>query len=171
MSLEKSSGFQKRQIDITGRKARKWMEPSSYGDGTDQIQKRKLTAIPPCSGYSNSRGPSVSETPTLQNNFISKSYFDLRKKVVNLGLFNIFIFFSRDGCVRRGCRFHAADGHVFDADWNTAHNIRNRYRPGSPDPLPPSTESSGSSRQGLSTARMSGSDPASAPIFSRCVVD
>lgn len=43
---------------------------------------------------------------------------------------------SRDGCVRRGCRFLAADGRVFDADWNAAYNIRNRYRPGSPDPLP-----------------------------------
>ena len=34
---------------------------------------------------------------------------------------------SRDGCVRRGCRFLAADGRVFDADWNAAYNIRNRY--------------------------------------------
>ncbi|MBR3320916.1 MAG: transposase, partial [Exiguobacterium sp.] len=27
---------------------------------------------------------------------------------------------STDGCRRQGCRFHAADGRVFDADWNAA---------------------------------------------------
>ena len=34
---------------------------------------------------------------------------------------------SREGCVRKGCRFHTASGVVFDADWNAALNIRNRY--------------------------------------------
>ena len=36
---------------------------------------------------------------------------------------------SRDGCVRKGCRFYTADGKVFDADWNAAINICNRHRP------------------------------------------
>ena len=36
---------------------------------------------------------------------------------------------SREGCVRRGCRFYAADGKVFDADWNAAINICNRHHP------------------------------------------
>ena len=30
------------------------------------------------------------------------------------------------GCVRRGCRFFAKDGRVFDADWNAATNILGR---------------------------------------------
>ena len=34
---------------------------------------------------------------------------------------------NSEGCVRRGCRFYTADGHVFDADWNAAINICNRY--------------------------------------------
>ena len=34
---------------------------------------------------------------------------------------------SADGCRRRGCRFYTADGRVFDADWNAAINIMNRY--------------------------------------------
>ena len=34
---------------------------------------------------------------------------------------------STDGCRRQGCRFHATDGRVFDADWNAAINIMNRY--------------------------------------------
>ena len=36
---------------------------------------------------------------------------------------------SREGCVRKGCRFYTADGKVFDADWNAAINIRNRHHP------------------------------------------
>ena len=36
---------------------------------------------------------------------------------------------SREGCRRHGCRFYAADGKVFDADWNAAINICNRYHP------------------------------------------
>lgn len=36
---------------------------------------------------------------------------------------------SRDGCVRKGCRFYTADGKVFDADWNAAINICNRHHP------------------------------------------
>ena len=43
---------------------------------------------------------------------------------------------SREGCRRQGCRFNAADGRVFDADWNAALNIRNRYRPCSSGVLP-----------------------------------
>jgi len=43
---------------------------------------------------------------------------------------------SKEGCRRVGCRFYAADGRVFDADWNAALNIRNRYRPCSLDVLP-----------------------------------
>lgn len=31
------------------------------------------------------------------------------------------------GCKRQGCRFYAKDGMVFDADWNAAINIMNRY--------------------------------------------
>ncbi len=38
---------------------------------------------------------------------------------------------STDGCERRGCRFYAADGRVFDADWNAAINILNRKHPSS----------------------------------------
>ena len=34
---------------------------------------------------------------------------------------------SKDGCLRKGCRFHTASGVVYDADWNAALNIRNRY--------------------------------------------
>ncbi len=34
---------------------------------------------------------------------------------------------SEVGCLRKGCRFHTADDLVFDADWNAAINIRNRY--------------------------------------------
>ena len=34
---------------------------------------------------------------------------------------------SKVGCIRKGCRFYTADGLVFDADWNAAINIRNRY--------------------------------------------
>ena len=34
---------------------------------------------------------------------------------------------SKVGCMRKGCRFYAADSRVFDADWNAAVNIRNRY--------------------------------------------
>ena len=34
---------------------------------------------------------------------------------------------SKVGCLRKGCRFYTADGLVFDADWNAAINIRNRY--------------------------------------------
>ena len=36
---------------------------------------------------------------------------------------------SREGCVRKGCRFYTADGKVFDADWNAAINICNRHHP------------------------------------------
>lgn len=36
---------------------------------------------------------------------------------------------SRNGCRRQGCRFYTADGMVFDADWNAAINISNRYHP------------------------------------------
>ena len=36
---------------------------------------------------------------------------------------------SREGCVRKGCRFYTADGMVFDADWNAAINICNRKHP------------------------------------------
>ena len=35
---------------------------------------------------------------------------------------------SSEGCVRKGCRFHTASGVVFDADWNAALNIRNRFK-------------------------------------------
>ena len=42
---------------------------------------------------------------------------------------------SRDGCLRKGCRFHTKVGIVYDADWNAALNIRNRYLK-----LPSSTE-------------------------------
>ena len=35
---------------------------------------------------------------------------------------------SREGCVRQGCRFRTASGVVYDADWNAALNIRNRYQ-------------------------------------------
>lgn len=35
------------------------------------------------------------------------------------------------GCRRQGCRFHTADGLVFDADWNAAINICNRKHPAS----------------------------------------
>lgn len=34
---------------------------------------------------------------------------------------------STDGCRRQGCRFYAADGSIFDADWNAAINIMNRH--------------------------------------------
>ena len=34
---------------------------------------------------------------------------------------------SKEGCLRQGCRFHARDGVVYDADWNAALNIRNRF--------------------------------------------
>jgi transposase len=34
---------------------------------------------------------------------------------------------SKIGCLRKGCRFYTADGLVFDADWNAAINICNRY--------------------------------------------
>ena len=36
---------------------------------------------------------------------------------------------SREGCVRKGCRFYTADGMVFDADWNAAINVCNRHHP------------------------------------------
>jgi len=36
---------------------------------------------------------------------------------------------SKEGCIRKGCRFYTADGKVFDADWNAAINICNRYHP------------------------------------------
>lgn len=36
---------------------------------------------------------------------------------------------SKEGCTRKGCRFYAADGRVFDADWNAAINIANRHHP------------------------------------------
>lgn len=36
---------------------------------------------------------------------------------------------SREGCLRKGCRFYTADGKVFDADWNAAINICNRHHP------------------------------------------
>ena len=36
---------------------------------------------------------------------------------------------SREGCVRKGCRFYTADLKVFDADWNAAINICNRHHP------------------------------------------
>jgi IS605 OrfB family transposase len=36
---------------------------------------------------------------------------------------------SKEGCVRKGCRFYTADGKVFDADWNAAINICNRHHP------------------------------------------
>ena len=36
---------------------------------------------------------------------------------------------GREGCRRQGCRFYAADGLVFDADWNAAINICNRKHP------------------------------------------
>ena len=36
---------------------------------------------------------------------------------------------SKEGCVRKGCRFYTADGKVFDADWNAAVNICNRKHP------------------------------------------
>lgn len=35
---------------------------------------------------------------------------------------------SNIGCQRTGCRFHTADGLVFDADWNASINIRNRLK-------------------------------------------
>ena len=34
---------------------------------------------------------------------------------------------SKVGCIRKGCRFYTADSRVFDADWNAAVNIMNRY--------------------------------------------
>ena len=34
---------------------------------------------------------------------------------------------SKEGCLRQGCRFHTASGVVYDADWNAALNLRNRY--------------------------------------------
>ena len=34
---------------------------------------------------------------------------------------------SKVGCTRKGCRFYTADSRVFDADWNAAVNIKNRY--------------------------------------------
>lgn len=36
---------------------------------------------------------------------------------------------SKEGCVRKGCRFYTADGKVFDADWNAAINVCNRHHP------------------------------------------
>jgi len=36
---------------------------------------------------------------------------------------------SKEGCIRKGCRFYTADGKVFDADWNAAINIANRKHP------------------------------------------
>ena len=36
---------------------------------------------------------------------------------------------SREGCVRKGCRFYTADGLVFDADWNASINIVLRKHP------------------------------------------
>ena len=36
---------------------------------------------------------------------------------------------SKEGCVRKGCRFYTADGLVFDADWNAALNILYRKHP------------------------------------------
>lgn len=35
---------------------------------------------------------------------------------------------SKIGCLRKGCRFFTADNLVFDADWNAAINISNRYK-------------------------------------------
>ena len=29
--------------------------------------------------------------------------------------------------IRKGCRYYASDGKIFDADWNAAINIANRY--------------------------------------------
>ncbi len=36
---------------------------------------------------------------------------------------------SKEGYVRRGCRFYTVDGMVFDADWNASINICNRKHP------------------------------------------
>lgn len=36
---------------------------------------------------------------------------------------------SKEGCVRKGCRFYTADGLVFDADWNASINIVLRKHP------------------------------------------
>ena len=36
---------------------------------------------------------------------------------------------SKEGCIRKGCRFYTADGLVFDADWNAALNILLRKHP------------------------------------------
>lgn len=75
---------------------------------------------------------------------------------------------STEGCERVGCRFYAADGRVFDADWNAAINIRNRKRPG-PFSLPldgrlnlPGRPSQQADRQQLP----SGSEQASRRAFS-----
>lgn len=49
---------------------------------------------------------------------------------------------SQDDCralprgTRKGCRYYTSDNKVFDADWNAAINIRNRYRK-SPSPVLP----------------------------------
>lgn len=37
---------------------------------------------------------------------------------------------------RMGCRYYCDDGIVFDADWNAAINIRNRYKHSTPSVLP-----------------------------------
>jgi transposase len=31
------------------------------------------------------------------------------------------------GGIRKGCRYYASDGKVFDADWNASINIAKRY--------------------------------------------
>ena len=36
---------------------------------------------------------------------------------------------SKEGCVRKGCRFYTADGIIFDADWNASVNIVLRKHP------------------------------------------
>ena len=37
---------------------------------------------------------------------------------------------------RMGCRYYCDDGIMFDADWNAAINIRNRYKHSTPSVLP-----------------------------------
>ena len=81
---------------------------------------------------------------------------------------------SKVGCIRKGCRFYAADGRVFDADWNAAVNIRNRYLLENKLPVSSSLPLDGKLNligRLCQRADCRGSFPASRAIFSGAVVD
>ena len=67
---------------------------------------------------------------------------------------------SKEGCVRKGCRFYTADGMVFDADWNASINICNRKHP-TPFRLPLDGKLNFVGRCSQNTNRWLGNQPAS----------